>query len=118
MLIFSNKKISKIPNIHAFLNSRSHHKTIIGWGRKPSYFRAKAYAEKHKLQCISLEDGFIRSLGLGKEGYPPLSLVVDESGIYFGNKLIGFVNDVEVGDEVIELGYFIYSDHQNKGYAS
>lgn len=83
MLIFSNKKISKIPNIHAFLNSRSHHKTIIGWGRKPSYFRAKAYAEKHKLQCISLEDGFIRSLGLGKEGYPPLSLVVDESGIYF-----------------------------------
>ena len=30
-----------------------------------------------------MEDGFVRSLGLGKDGYPPLSLVVDETGIYF-----------------------------------
>lgn len=54
-----------------------------GWGRKPSYFRAERYAEKHQLVAICLEDGFIRSLGLGKQGYPPLSLVVDHQGIYF-----------------------------------
>ncbi|WP_111895782.1 capsular polysaccharide biosynthesis protein [Acinetobacter sp. MB5] len=83
MFIFPNKKISKIANLHVFLNGRCDHKAVVGWGRKPSYFHAKEYAKKHNLQCISLEDGFIRSLGLGKEGYPPLSLVVDESGIYF-----------------------------------
>ena len=80
---FVNKKISGIPFVSEFSKHLSKKELIMGWGRKPSYFRAKAYAEKHKLQCISLEDGFIRSLGLGKEGYPPLSLVVDESGIYF-----------------------------------
>lgn len=41
-----------------------------------------------------------------------------ERGIYTGNKLIGFVNDVEIGDGVIELGYVINPDYQNKGYAS
>jgi len=41
-----------------------------------------------------------------------------ERGIYIDNKLIGFVNDVEIGDGVIELGYVIHPKHQNKGYAS
>lgn len=41
-----------------------------------------------------------------------------ERGIYIENKLIGFVNDVEIGDGVIELGYVIHPKHQNKGYAS
>lgn len=41
-----------------------------------------------------------------------------EYGIYMGNELIGFVNDVETLDGVIELGYVIHPKHQNKGYAS
>lgn len=41
-----------------------------------------------------------------------------ERGIYIDDKLIGFVNDVEIGDGVIELGYVIHPKHQNKGYAS
>lgn len=41
-----------------------------------------------------------------------------ERGIYIDNKLIGFVNDVEIGDGVIELGYVIHPKHHNKGYAS
>lgn len=54
-----------------------------GWGRKQSFFKALALAEQKGLKALCLEDGFIRSLGLGKDGYPPLSLVVDETGIYF-----------------------------------
>src|SRR5690606_16065795 len=54
-----------------------------GWGRKKSFFKAKALAEEKGLKVLCLEDGFIRSLGLGKDGYAPLSLVVDETGIYF-----------------------------------
>ncbi|OTG86724.1 beta-3-deoxy-D-manno-oct-2-ulosonic acid transferase [Acinetobacter sp. ANC 4558] len=56
---------------------------ILGWGRKKSFFKAKAYAKKHHLHLLCLEDGFIRSLGLGKDGYTPLSLILDETGIYF-----------------------------------
>jgi RimJ/RimL family protein N-acetyltransferase len=41
-----------------------------------------------------------------------------ERGIYKEDYLIGFVNDVEIGDDVIELGYVIHPRHQNKGYAS
>lgn len=41
-----------------------------------------------------------------------------ERGIYIEHKLIGFVNDVEIGDGGIELGYVIHPKHQNKGYAS
>ena len=54
-----------------------------GWGRKKSFFRAQAFAEKNNLKTLCLEDGFIRSLGLGKDGSPALSIVVDEIGIYF-----------------------------------
>ncbi|MDM1341479.1 capsular polysaccharide biosynthesis protein [Acinetobacter pseudolwoffii] len=57
--------------------------SFIGWGRKKSFFKAQALAEQKGLKALCLEDGFVRSLGLGKDGYPPLSLVVDEIGIYF-----------------------------------
>lgn len=61
----------------------SNHKTIAGWGRKPSFAKAKDLAEKHQLELYCLEDGFIRSLGLGKHGAEALSIVKDRSGIYF-----------------------------------
>ncbi len=35
------------------------------------------------LRAVEVEDGFIRSAGLGAECVPPLSIVVDWSGIYF-----------------------------------
>jgi RimJ/RimL family protein N-acetyltransferase len=41
-----------------------------------------------------------------------------ERGIYIENQLIGFVNDVEISNGVIELGYVIHPEHKNKGYAS
>lgn len=62
---------------------KNKHQSIAGWGRKKSFFRAKSYAEQHQLDLICLEDGFIRSMGLGKDDYPPLSIVYDRTGIYF-----------------------------------
>lgn len=56
---------------------------VIGWGLRPSTVRARAYAQKHQLPYIALEDGFLRSLGLGVKGYPPFSLVYDDIGIYY-----------------------------------
>jgi capsular polysaccharide export protein len=44
--------------------------------------KARAYAVRHKLPYLALEDGFLRSSGhAGAE--PPLSLVLDSVGIYY-----------------------------------
>ncbi len=56
---------------------------VVGWGRKPNTVRARAYARRHGLRYQALEDGFIRSVGLGREGVASLSLVADAVGIYF-----------------------------------
>lgn len=56
---------------------------IVGWGFKKTAKRARDYAEKHNLPYIALEDGFLRSIGLGVAGAQPLSLVVDDVGIYY-----------------------------------
>ena len=39
-------------------------------------------------------------------------------GIYLENGLIGFLNDVEIRDGTIELGYVIHPDHWNRGFAT
>lgn len=54
---------------------------VAGWGRKPSFYRAKAFADKHNLPLVSLEDGFLHSL-TGNSNYA-LSVIVDDIGIYF-----------------------------------
>lgn len=41
-----------------------------------------------------------------------------ERGIYLDGSLIGFVNDVETDEKVIELGYAIHPAFHNKGYAT
>ena len=37
-------------------------------------------------------------------------------GIYLGETLIGFLNDVEIVGGTMELGYVIHPDHWGKGY--
>lgn len=55
---------------------------IAGWGRRPSTVKARAYAARHGIPFVALEDGFLRSFGTG-DRFPPLSLVVDYHGIYY-----------------------------------
>ncbi|HWI87530.1 MAG TPA: beta-3-deoxy-D-manno-oct-2-ulosonic acid transferase [Sphingomonas sp.] len=40
-------------------------------------------AEKAVDRLVRIEDGFIRSIGLGADLHPPLSIVVDQKGIYY-----------------------------------
>ena len=39
-------------------------------------------------------------------------------GVFLGNKVIGYLNDVEKNDEEIEIGYFISPNKWGHGYAS
>ena len=49
---------------------------LIWAGKEPAGFAPKA-------RCLRVEDGFLRSRGLGAELVPPLSLVTDDLGIYY-----------------------------------
>jgi capsular polysaccharide export protein len=49
---------------------------LIWAGKEPPGFAPKA-------PCLRVEDGFLRSRGLGAELVPPLSLVTDDRGIYY-----------------------------------
>lgn len=56
---------------------------IAGWGRKPSFFRAKKLADKLGKPIITLEDGFLRSVDSGITSRFGASFVIDDMGIYF-----------------------------------
>lgn len=55
---------------------------IAGWGLRPSTRKARAYAQRHGLPYVALEDGFLRSFGTGQH-FPPLSMVLDDVGVYY-----------------------------------
>jgi len=56
---------------------------VLGWGTKENTRRARRFASRRGLPYLSLEDGFLRSVGLGVNGTPPYSLVIDDVGIYY-----------------------------------
>lgn len=41
-----------------------------------------------------------------------------EYGIYLENKLIGFINDCNLEEDEIEIGYVVHPDYQGHGYAT
>lgn len=56
---------------------------VIGWGVKANTRAARQWAAGHARRFWALEDGFIRSIGLGVSGAEPFGFVVDGSGIYY-----------------------------------
>lgn len=63
------------PPERAAALARASGRSLLIWaGREPSGFTAPA---------LRVEDGFLRSKGLGADLVPPLSLVTDAQGIYF-----------------------------------
>ncbi|EPR1793830.1 TPA: capsular polysaccharide biosynthesis protein [Vibrio cholerae] len=87
-----SKGIAEIKNLHLFIDGCEsvtlplpcrRISGVVGWGLKENTNRAITYARSNDLPYYRLEDGFIRSIGLGAAGVQPLSLVVDEVGIYY-----------------------------------
>lgn len=69
-----------------FPRFKSHHTdvdVVVGWGHKETSKTARLFAQKKSLPYLALEDGFLRSASLGVLGAPPLSIVVDDLGIYY-----------------------------------
>lgn len=88
--VFSKGILKTVPYLEVFLedkvvlNPKSPEglTAVAGWGFKPTAKKAIEKAKEWNLPYLALEDGFIRSFGLGFEE-PPLSLVIDPVGIYY-----------------------------------
>lgn len=59
-----------------------HAHAVLAWGHKPSAQIAEAFAQRQGINILRVEDGFLRSVGLGNT-CPPLSIVLDPEGIYY-----------------------------------
>ena len=72
------------PNYYLYnLRQIFTHKQFKGWGRKKTGKFARFLAKIFKKDFLLLEDGFIRSFGLGIEDSPSFSIVQDNLGIYY-----------------------------------
>ena len=87
-VVAASRAMARIPGLATFLDAqvvRARTKAataVLAWGRKPSAVKAQALAARLGLPLVRLEDGFLRSIGLGVDE-PPLSIVVDDLGIYY-----------------------------------
>lgn len=55
---------------------------LVCWGRVPPV-GVQELAEQTGVRLLRMEDGFVRSVGLGSDLIPPQSFVLDAKGIYF-----------------------------------
>lgn len=95
VVVIRSRGIRRIPSLSAFLGREVvfarrrirgcvHDAAMAVWGRRPTALPAEALARRAGISAIlRLEDGFLRSVGLGLDKVQPLSLVVDDLGIYY-----------------------------------
>ncbi len=100
MLAIPSKGILKIPNIKKFLApeftkfSKTQIEAYAAWGHKATAQKARTLAKKNNLPYIALEDGFIRSFGLGVDKAIPLSVSVDPIGCYYDASTPSYIEEL------------------------
>lgn len=56
------------------------------WGASPTAWRGEALARARRAGVLRVEDAFLRSVRPGREGEPPLGLLLDAVGIHFDGR--------------------------------
>jgi capsular polysaccharide export protein len=102
--------ITKIPHLSALLGAervivRPVRKpplidAVVGWGEKRNTQLARAWAALNGVPYWRAEDGFVRSVGLGVTGDPPLSIVLDDLGIYYDARRASRLEHMLATDEL------------------
>jgi capsular polysaccharide export protein len=57
--------------------------TVAIWGDSPTAHRGRRIAQERGTPLLRVEDAFLRSLHPGREGEPPMGLLLDRSGLHF-----------------------------------
>ncbi|MFC3111231.1 capsular polysaccharide biosynthesis protein [Undibacterium arcticum] len=83
LLSLDQKQVVFVPNVKAAaaLGPKSGD-CLVYWGRQAPA-GLLALAGESSARALRMEDGFVRSVGLGSDLIRPLSLVLDQRGIYF-----------------------------------
>lgn len=83
MLGLHQDLVSFLPDVHALQAMRPQlGDRVVCWGATPPAGLAEQ-ARQSWARLLHVEDGFVRSVGLGSDLIRPQSLVLDERGIYF-----------------------------------
>ena len=56
---------------------------VVVWGKSPTAYRGEAFAARHGLNVFRIEDAFVRSIGLGRQGDAAMGLLIDPIGVHF-----------------------------------
>lgn len=90
---------TKLKRIHSLTNLSSGD-YVITWGMRELKIRDQTY-----LNVIRVEDGFLRSIGLGTALNEPISWVFDDRGLYFNtqqpSRLETILNDFKFDDNLL-----------------
>lgn len=111
--IVKRSQISEIfkGNNFSFVNSKDlkskrlpENSILITWGYRKKKELERLINGAYPIWCM--EDGFIRSVGLGAEFVPPMSFVIDKRGIYYNSQeeseLEWILNNYEFSEKELE----------------
>lgn len=94
----------EVPFVSKLPSSANAERLLVWKSRTPTPLLDRL--EQSRAQLVEVEDGFIRSVGLGADCVPPLSIVVDELGIYFDpqrpSRLERFIAEGPFTEELLE----------------
>lgn len=83
-----------------------HNATLVQWASRADE-SIKLRAQKQGIATLFIEDGFVRSKGLGSTYEKPMSLVLDTHGIYYdpmsGSQLDTILNNINQRDDYEDL---------------
>jgi capsular polysaccharide export protein len=86
------------------LSEEKNNIAIVVWGAKQ---RKDIVSKVKDVEVITVEDGFIRSIGLGAEFVPPMSIIMDKTGIYYDptqeSDLERILNTYQFSQEELEI---------------
>ena len=88
--------------------------TVVGWGLRPSTDRVRDYTQRHGAPYVALEDGLLRSYGTG-DRYPPISVVVDDLGIYYDSRSVSRLEQLLNSDTDLLQGVHTLVDQAMAG---
>lgn len=84
-----SRPLAAMPHLPAMLGGTVHfgpfvgNATMLGWGDRGPARLAATVAGILRRPLLRLEDGFLRSVGLGKAGAPTVSIIRDTLGMHF-----------------------------------
>jgi capsular polysaccharide export protein len=77
------RRILDLSGYHIRLGTPSEDDLVGVWGQSPTAPRGEAVAAHKNANIVRVEDSFLRSVGLGRDGDPALGLNIDRRGVHF-----------------------------------